>query len=212
MCSAEQQPNSDQESPVLKGSWLCLLLREGKHVSDHTSFVQARYFPSWRTAPSFCSLLCSACYRKPPSFPYLHKWWCSHPNYQGNPLLPSSSTSPLAAALSLLQVLLADGTGASSAHWLFLEEEESDSPAGSRKRPNHGSMTNPSVGSIPKATIKIMLTQPALLGQKGCWGWEEGCVIALTWIKYVPHTHCWAAQGASSVPSLLCCNLRFRES
>lgn len=69
---------------------------------------------------------------------------------------------PLAAALSLLWVLLADGTGASSAHRLLLEEAECDSPAGRQEQLNHGSMTNLAVGSIPK----VVLTQPALLGEK----------------------------------------------
>lgn len=143
--------------------------------------ILVQYSPSWRTALSFCSLLHTACSSKPPPFPYLHKWWCSHPNYQGNPLLPPSSTSPLAAALSLLRVLLADGTGASSAHWLFLEEEESDSPAGSQKRPNHSSMINLSVWSIPKASIKVVLSQPALLGgKKGAQYGPEG-------LHYCPH-------------------------
>lgn len=151
-----------------------------------------------------------ACCRKPPSFPYLHKWWCSHPNYQGNPLLPPSSTSPLAAALSLLRVLLADGTGASSAHWLFLEEEESDSPAGSRERPKHGSVSNPSVGSIPKASIKFVLHTDSFAGGKRVLSMGRGgCIIALTWIKCA-HTAELCKMPLKSL--LLYCNLRFRES
>ena len=125
---------------------------------------------------------------------------------------PPPSASPLAAALSLLRVLLADGTGASSAHWLFLEEEESDSPAGSRKRPNHGSMTNPSVGNIPKASIKVVLIQPALLGgKKGAEYGPRGLHYCLHMDQVCPpHTAELCKLPVKSL--LLYCNLRFRES
>lgn len=148
----------------------------------------------------------AACCRKPLSFPYLHKWWCSHPNYQGNPPLPPSSTSPLAAALSLLWVLLADGIGASSAHWLFLEEEESDSPAGGQT--TAAWLICQSVASqrpVPRLCSHSQL----------CWG-KKGAEYAPGALlpsqgSSMPHTHCWAVEAA--LKSLfLYYNLRFRES